>query len=262
MIDPFLTAHWTAPRIYDISGKLSPVSIRDQMIRGRLFAERAHAEAEITSDPNEGLLVVGAGAAGMTAALTAASLGVRTVVLEASPRLFGTQAGCSTRWIDPAQYDWPLLHWTSGQFPIAGRSMPLPWNADWADQVASVWLASVQQFLGGPAGARLIVEPSAVLGTVGTNTIQVAYTTPNLPVTASFGALLFARGFGTERIQVGTHYRGFAFWETDPCATPHFGVASTSVPSVLISGAGDGALQDFHYCDALPRHADGGDCVR
>lgn len=46
MTDPFLTAHWAAPRVYDISGKLSPVSIRDQMIRGRLFAERALASGK------------------------------------------------------------------------------------------------------------------------------------------------------------------------------------------------------------------------
>jgi hypothetical protein len=34
MVDPFLAAHWTAPRIVDISGRLAPISIRDQMMRG------------------------------------------------------------------------------------------------------------------------------------------------------------------------------------------------------------------------------------
>jgi 2-oxo-4-hydroxy-4-carboxy--5-ureidoimidazoline (OHCU) decarboxylase len=66
MSDAFQTAHWTGERTYDISAEVSPVSIRDQMIRGRLFAERAVAEQLIAQHPDEGLVVVGAGAAGMS----------------------------------------------------------------------------------------------------------------------------------------------------------------------------------------------------
>ena len=39
--DPFLLAHQVAPRMFDLSGKLDPISIRDQMIRGVLLVHRA-----------------------------------------------------------------------------------------------------------------------------------------------------------------------------------------------------------------------------
>jgi hypothetical protein len=57
------------PPLFNLAGKLSPVSIRDQMVRGQLLAVRAHEEKLVTNDYP--LLVIGAGAAGVTVALTA-----------------------------------------------------------------------------------------------------------------------------------------------------------------------------------------------
>lgn len=249
MSDPFLLAHWAAPRIYDISGKLSPVSVRDQMMRGRLFAERAFATGEISPRPDEGLVVAGAGAGGMTAALTAVSLGVQTTVLEQSPRLFRTQAACRTRWIDPTQYDWPLDFWPLARFPISGSIMPLPWAADWADQVGALWLAAVQQFLSTFAASLLRIHTSATLGAVssapGTGALQVPYRSPSGSGSPVCGALLLAVGFGTEKVDAGPTYRGFTFWETDKLAQARPSYTGSSGPRVLISGGGDGALQDF-----------------
>jgi len=48
------------PPLFNLAGKLSPVSIRDQMVRGQLLAVRAHEEKLVTSDYP--LLVIGAGA--------------------------------------------------------------------------------------------------------------------------------------------------------------------------------------------------------
>ncbi|MFL6603980.1 MAG: FAD-binding protein [Steroidobacteraceae bacterium] len=168
-------------------------------------------------------MVIGAGAGGMTAAMTAARLGVHTVVLEGSPYLFRTQRTCSTRWLDPTQYDWPMEHWAAGHFPFPGLFMPWPWSADWAHQVRSTWLTSVQQFLMHGGSARLALEYSAQLNRAtcprGAPTIQVHYVARNTPVLGSFGAMLVSVGFGTENIQVSS-YKGFGFWETDPLGTP------------------------------------------
>ena len=41
MADPFLTAHLVAPLQFELGGRLWPVSIRDQMVRGQLFVRRA-----------------------------------------------------------------------------------------------------------------------------------------------------------------------------------------------------------------------------
>src|SRR5690242_3041515 len=110
--DPFLLAHQVGPRMFDLSGKLDPISIRDQMLRGLLLVDRALHEDLI--GPKSPLLVVGAGACGATAALHAAEEGVPTLLVDRKDQAFSLQRNCKSRWIDPTQYDWPLDHWNQG----------------------------------------------------------------------------------------------------------------------------------------------------
>lgn len=249
MADPFLVAHHAAPRVFDISGKLSPVSVRDQMIRGQLFAQRAEAAGEITSKPGEGLLILGAGAGGVAAGITAASLGVPTTVLEPSPYPFRTQTRCSTRWIDPTQYDWPLDHWVAGQFPLTGLPPPLPWRSGFATHAAAFWQTALQSFLIGGGSPLLDLKLATTFINcqcpAGASNIQATYFAQNTLQTHSYGAVLVAVGFGTENIQVGPTYRGFAFWESDLFSAPNWGMPGSAAPRIVISGAGDGALQDL-----------------
>jgi len=50
-MDPFLLAHQIAESVFDIGGKLYPVSIRDQMVRGQSIIDRAVAGAEQQAQP-------------------------------------------------------------------------------------------------------------------------------------------------------------------------------------------------------------------
>lgn len=251
MADPFLLAHHVAPRVFNISGKLTPVSLKDQMIRGRLFVDRAYENGEISSAPDRGLLVIGGGACGITAAIQAAQYKVSATVVERSPRLFDLQAGCRTRWLDPAQYDWPLDHWTAGYFPWAGGTMPLYFPADWARSLAQLWwlhLPAAMAALGPTLKIHVMAQLAAgapFSHTPGAPFIKVRYLTPAGMQVGSFGAVLVTTGFGTENPKVGSAFRGFAFWETDPLAKRNWGVPLGTTARVLISGAGDGALQDF-----------------
>ena len=99
MLDSFLLAHRIRPLCFEIGGLLSPISIRDQMIRGRWIVDRAQ-EARLI-DANRPLLVVGAGAAGATAAMESVRRGIETVLIDVAPAPFQRQAGCLTRWVDP-----------------------------------------------------------------------------------------------------------------------------------------------------------------
>jgi hypothetical protein len=67
------------------------------------------------------------------------------------------------------------------------------------------------------------------------------------PNPESFGAVLMCTGHGFERTQLTpTHpFRSVPFWGPDQLAAPNFGVQGKWPPSVLISGSGDGAIQDF-----------------
>ena len=55
MPDPFLLAHIVAPLQFDLSGTLTPISIRDQMLRGRLIVDRAVEQGLV--GPRRDLLV-------------------------------------------------------------------------------------------------------------------------------------------------------------------------------------------------------------
>jgi hypothetical protein len=58
----FLVAHQVYPHFFNLGGPVSPISIRDQMVRAQAIVEDAIAEGLI-GQPNRPLLVVGAGAA-------------------------------------------------------------------------------------------------------------------------------------------------------------------------------------------------------
>src|SRR5438445_4136633 len=104
MADPFLLTHLVRPLLFDIGGVLSPISIRDQMIRGRMVVDRA-VEERLLRGEDRRLLAIGAGAAGVTAAIRAAQHGIQTVLIDVAIAPFLRQAGCRSRWVDPTQYD-------------------------------------------------------------------------------------------------------------------------------------------------------------
>jgi hypothetical protein len=138
MADPFLLAHLVSPFFFDIEGTLSPISIRDQMIRGRMIVDRAVEEGLLNRGARS-LLVIGAGAAGATAAIRAAQHGVHTMLIDIAPAPFLRQAGCRSRWVDPTQYDWPVDHWAASRYPWKPPRMPLPWRANYANDLAVLW---------------------------------------------------------------------------------------------------------------------------
>src|ERR1019366_6151378 len=105
---PILVAHQIYPDFFNLGGRLAPVSIRDQMVRAQAFVDDAVAAGLIGTKPWRPLLIVGAGAAGATAAIWAAvHHHVPTMLIDRDSDAFNRQANCTTRWIDPTQYDWP-----------------------------------------------------------------------------------------------------------------------------------------------------------
>lgn len=245
MIDPFLLAHEVAPLCFEIGGILSPVSIRDQMIRGRWIVDRAMEAGLIAS--GEKLLVVGAGAAGVTAAIEAASRGISVTLIDTAPAPFLRQAGCSSRWVDPTQYDWPVDHWANSVFPWTWPGMPLPWTAGRANMLATAWRLALAAAISsyGPLLNVLFTTGLAAFPSV---TYRIA--TPELQATFTSGGTDYFKiavstvGFGTERTSLGT-FSSYRFWDTDPLEQNDYGLPSVSSPNILISGGGDGALQDF-----------------
>lgn len=273
MDDPFLLAHLIRPFFFDIGGKLSPVSIRDQMIRGRMIVDRAYERGIITplppgteagdepgSTPNE-LLVIGAGAAGVTAALRAAELGVKATLVDSAAAAFTRQGGCRSRWVNPTQYDWPANHWGKGHYHWITPAMPLPWRAERSHLIAAGWRtlfnAARLHYWGlltvlfrTYADNFVAASPGAPPPRLRADLLESKTGRPRWRG-AAFGMVVSCVGFGTEKSTVpdDVHgmkhfYRGFSFWETDRFEETDLGTGDPS-PNVLISGGGDGGLQDF-----------------
>lgn len=139
MDDPFLLAHQVYPFFFNIGGRLWPISIRDQMVRGVELANRLVDLGLVGGEKARPLLVVGAGAGGASAAIQAADRGVPTLLIDRQPAPFTLQRNCQTRWLNPTQYDWPADSWSGGIYPYGGATCPLPWTADWSHQLAAQW---------------------------------------------------------------------------------------------------------------------------
>jgi hypothetical protein len=249
MADPFLVTHQVGPAVFDIGGKLYPVSIRDQMVRGQSIVDRAIQAGFGAS--GEQLLVIGAGCAGAVAAIEAASRGITTNVIDTAPMPFLRQAACMTRWIHPHEYEWPLDHWPTPKYPFVGLPapyygppVPLSWAANWSDALAAGWAIDLGRAFRAHFprlilhyGTRLAGHPVYAGGNWTVNLH------PSGGPALRVGMILIAVGFGAERVTAPPNFRSLAFWESDPYRAPNCGLASP--PKVVISGGGDGALQDF-----------------
>lgn len=249
--DPLLDAHFVARKCYEIGGAFSPASIRDQMLRAALFAERAVARG-VVDDGAKSLLVVGGGPAGLTAAMAAADLGVATTLVERSAARFGRYAACTTRVLDPTLYDWPMTHWRVGAFPFDGRDATLPWKAGRASAIAAgwdaefnVWLAAFQADPANAGRFRLRPATSFVAPATGRpaavgpdGLVEVELRDASGTTSEKFGAVLSCVGWGEERTAVGG-FRGYRFWERDKL------LHGPPRARVILSGGGDGALQDL-----------------
>ena len=156
-LDPFLIHHLVGSFHINIGGRLAPLSIRDQITRGWLAVDRA-IEQGLIHEKRE-LLVIGAGVGGVTAAMTAATAGIKVTLMDQAPRPFSRHAGCR-RWVDPTQYDWPVGHWLRASIPWpAVPPLPMPplrWPAAGrANVLVGDWTARFNNFLLTPAGRNL-----------------------------------------------------------------------------------------------------------
>ncbi len=270
------------PGVYRL-GQFTPVSIRDQVVRAAYLAKHLTASGELSKESR--LVIIGAGAAGVTAAVLATRAGVRDVTLvERSHTIMSLQARTTSRWLDPVQYDWPASHWHeavwpldekfqfSGTAPSRPRNYPLT-AAILRDEGHRFFTAVNVPFgrLTAATSEDLAIEfqnrTTPYLGSIrtffstvvdgwhnvrGKNWFSVKITHPDGKERDYLRAdiIILAVGFGLEQASVedsswpGATFRGLDFWSSDRFEQPNMGLSAPD-GEVLVSGAGDGALQDF-----------------
>ncbi len=184
------------------------------------------------------LCVVGAGAAGLTAAALAHHHGVHTTVLESREPLWNLR-GCRTRWLHPNLFAlWPHPGWdvTATNFPV------MNWYAGYADHVGELLWAKYKSYV--PAGEPCVRIHDASLQVTATDgRVRVAWRKRGeipLDGDAMFDALVVAVGFGAEsrrRDAASSEY-----WLDDALERPN---PHGCVTRYLVSGTGDGGLTDL-----------------
>lgn len=259
-----LGLHRVAPRVYDLTGTRTG-SIRDQLLRASLVANSLVDIKEISRA--EDLLVIGAGAAGMCAAMSAAFRGINVTVVERNRVPFATFFRARWRRVDPCEYDWPHPHFQQGLFPRSNGWFPLPQltgtGAALAHDWLNVWKAwKVLYDRQGKRGhielltrldGRDMAHPSNHHYPAGAPRIEVSasWQAGAARVVRSFGSIINAAGFGMECTdsdgQSPDPWNGFqgpAFWVDDD-QIPNDSTKRFPHTNVVISGGGDGAMQDF-----------------
>lgn len=251
-----LRAHEVMEYVFNVAGVEYPVSIRDQINRGHWLVQQAY-DLGFFGPTRERkyrrLLICGAGAAGVSAALHALDLGVETVLVERTSAPFLLQRLCASRWIDPAQYDWSAawsaVDWSYGDFPYPqSPPMRLAWQANRSNRIAINWWQHWRAALANPQLTFrprdwVVGHPRPALR--GNTTVGVEVSFQN-GKPEQFGMMLWCVGFGDERRYAPPNYTGFAFWQTDTFERQHWGIAKPPDDlCAIVSGGGDGALQDI-----------------
>ncbi len=209
------------------------------------------------------LLIFGAGAAGMNAAMLAAARHVDVTVVELTTNVFPSISASWLRRIDPTEYDWPHGHWKTARFPMVG-TIPLPQTAAMSGaSLASAFTKQWDNFLKTRNGrngygtvtllqgldARALVESDLSANLfleVHGNWLPGAAAMQ----TRQFGARLSCMGYGKEQVSeipllgMWQGYVGPEFW-TDSDGIDAYQPLPAGVNKIVISGAGDGGMQDL-----------------
>ncbi len=190
------------------------------------------------------IVVVGAGAAGLTIAAAAAQLGAQVTILEGNERSMAFQLGCRTRLFHPHVYEWPeMFCWKmSAGLPI------LDWDEGSAGEVAE---SIRRQF----DVIRQATQRITLIESVSSISIELPEKTQDKPVIQwkeketsenlrdpNITALVLTMGFGVERTVPGLPL--LSYWRDDPLEQAAF-LREGKVHQQLIAGNGDGALTDL-----------------
>ena len=191
------------------------------------------------------LLVVGGGISGLAAGLEAAKHGMIVTLIESDRKLLSVQRKCATRYMHPYEYDWPLAHYRKNSFPFLQKDKRMcPEQMSWQAGMASSIATKMEKRI-------LSRSPSNLNFALGFQHIPVSLKTlrEDFDPIGEFDFIFICAG-AKERTRM-KEFASFRYWESDPLEKLSMGRYRHSVRKVLLSGGGDGGLQDFlrivHY---------------
>lgn len=251
------------PRIFDLSSGQTHASVRDQIVRAHvLVRDLQDADRALRS-----VLIIGAGVAGVSAALAAGARGIRAIVVDVNDRPFALQHRTKTRFVGPFMYEWPAMFCYDQSYPPSAPNLwpnvggpTLAWSSTQpmkASKLASMLDKSLCKQLGSMTHSPLLlmnVKRSDVeacvrgfpenrarfpplVGNLWHGTLDSSATSSK-PFNPDY--ILLSAGMGPEKtVLSGMSSPGTTFWSNDSLRHN-----ATTNKKVLVVGGGDGALQD------------------
>lgn len=196
--------------------------------------------------PDTKVIVIGAGASGITASAAAALIGADVTLLDELEGPMELQYNNRQRWIHPYVYDWPKMERMdddSTHLPI------LNWTAAYADRVAEQIDAAWSTIARETNRIRRVWRADISIQKFGDST-YVHWNAPDSdPGYVPDPVIILAVGFGLEDEQDWT----WSYWSEDDIDGSFRKPAQR--PKWLVSGYGDGALTDvMRLCIRRFRH--------
>lgn len=108
-----LLALKVAPNVFDLSSGQHLVSIRDQVVRAQILVR----DLATLEPPGTRLLVIGAGFAGIAAAMAASARHWDVRVIDAHDAPLHLQSQVTSRFVGPFMYEWPAAFHDDQSFP-------------------------------------------------------------------------------------------------------------------------------------------------
>jgi tetratricopeptide (TPR) repeat protein len=233
-----LLQHMEVPEergVYILGCRERRITVYSQQVRALNLVHALCVEGWVQAGSR--VAVVGAGAAGLTAAAGAALRGCQVTLLEEKSDLLPLWRNNRSRWLHPHIYDWPQ---PGSEDPKADLSV-LPWTAGRAEEVADQILAD-WELLAGEHGVEVETGARDVLLQPATGAKRVLSWNGKRPRREEFDAIILALGFGLEQKVAEVPWA--SYWNNDDLDDLVNDRPGAPV-RYLVSGAGDGGLVDL-----------------
>lgn len=223
------------PALYQIGCLERRVTLYSQQVRALNLAYALLHQKKLAAGSR--VIIVGGGAAGVTAAIALAQQDVAVTLIERLDTLLPFQSGNLTRWLHPHIYEWPE---EGCRNPNAGLPL-LNWSAGYASDVATT--LRDEFYLQARKAKKLKVDTGVrnVKLHSGQGAQRLEWNEASGRFRSEpFDALILAIGFGLESSSLGAVQ---SYWRNDDLAQSE--LDADRKRHYLISGCGDGGLVDL-----------------
>jgi len=225
------------PNVYVLGCFAKRVTLYSQQVRAFNLAYGLHKTGRVPKTSR--VAILGAGAAGLSAAAAFGQIGCEVSLFEANDSLISLQRNAKHRWLHPFIADWPdFADGDEAQLPI------LNWRAgsaaDVAKQIETAWKAFERS---AKVTTVLCASKMRLTQRRGTPSYNVHWCgVDHEEATKEVDAIILATGFGLEK----TNDYSISYWSMEDGLDDNF--VNRTNERWLVSGTGDGAFADLMRC--------------